>query len=338
MKIFYLTLFDKGNILTELKDFYLRELRMSDEISKFNVRGLGVERLKAIYYVGLTESMTKAGELLGVCQSAVSKQVQSIEDELGVVLFRRGDRKVELTPAGKLIVQLSKNSLYEIDGALKSIKEKQEGLSGSLRILTFPSFASVMIPRYLAGFKEEYPDIDLRIMATFGEMPITEADVVIRPFVAKQPKLKQLHLYQEYLGLYASKDYLKKYGEPKTLEELDDHQLLALNTELETHAPQLNWALKVGVAEKNHFRKAQMYFPTNDALANAVLASLGIASLVKHHVTVLNNPNLIQILPKYEMPKEYICLSFNHDVTHQQKYLALYEYMKKGIELDLNPS
>ena len=96
-------------------------MRQEDIISKFNVRGLGVDKLKIIYYVGLTESMTKAGDLLGLCQSAVTKQIQNIEDDLGVALFKRKDRKVSITKEGKALKDLAQRLLYEMDGALKSI-------------------------------------------------------------------------------------------------------------------------------------------------------------------------------------------------------------------------
>lgn len=307
---------------------------MSDDITKFNVRGLGVDRLKTIYYVGLTESMTKAGDLLGLCQSAVSRQIHSIEEELGVILFLRRDRRVELTKAGLLLKNASQKVLYVMDAALKSVKEEREGLSGPLKVLTFPSFASLMAPGYLLGFKDEYPDIDLSVLATLGEMPITETDVIIRAYAAEQPDLEQLILYYEYIGLYAHKKYLEKFGIPQTLQDLDQHRLIAIDPELEKRYEQLNWVLKVGVADSHYYRKPHVILSSHEAIGNAILEGIGISGLGHHHIQLMNNPDIVQVLPEYTLKKGPICFSFNKQVDLIDRYMILYEYLLKMIQKD----
>lgn len=255
---------------------------MSQEPQSLNIRGLTADRLRTVYYVACTQSATKAGEYLGLSQSAVTKQIQLIEDELGILIFERRERKFTLTAVGERIFELANRTLHDIDGVLKSIREDKSKPSGPLRVLTYPSFASIMVPRYLKDFNEAYPNITLQISATYGEMAIMDADVIIRSYIAHQSEVEQLRLYQEYYGLYASKTYVEEYGQPMSLEDLDHHKLLALDPNLEKIYPELNWVLKVGVAEHSHYRKAHMYFPTSDVLGQVVLHGFGIGALVNY--------------------------------------------------------
>lgn len=307
---------------------------MNQEPQNLNIRGLTADRLRTLYYVACTQSATKAGEYLGLSQSAVTKQIQLIEDELGVMIFERRERKFILTPIGERVFELANRTLHDIDGVLKSIREEKATAGGPLRILTYPSFATIMVPRYFKNFNERYPNITLQISSTYGEMAIMDADVIIRSYIANQPEVEQLRLYQEYYGLYASPEYIKQYGEPKSLEELDRHKLLALDPNLEKIYPELNWVLKVGVAEHSHYRKAHMYFPTSDVLGLVVMQGFGIGALVNYQARIIGADKLVRILPDYGVQKEHICYNFNKNVKNRDRYLALYHFLKEQIDQD----
>lgn len=301
---------------------------------KFNVRSLGVDKLKTIYYVGLTESMTKAGDLMGLCQSAVSRQIQTLEDDLGFIMFKRKDRKVEITKEGKIMMEMSHKSLYEMDATVKSIKEAKEGLSGTLKILTFPSFASTIMPRYLRGFKDLYPDILLQINASYAGLNPLDADIVIRQFIPKNPLLKHMKLYDQVIGMYASQSYLEKCGVPQTLEDLDHHQLLALDQTIAQRYSTVNWILKVGGRDTIEQREATIYLNSHDTLAQAITHGLGIGGLAHHHVKLLNNPNIVRVLPSIKTEPLPIYCIYNKSVKSNQKYSTFYEYLKNSIDND----
>lgn len=305
---------------------------MEDDLQNLNMKGITADRLRTVYYVACTQSATKAGEYLGLSQSAVTKQIQMIEEEIGVLIFHRTDRKFTLTSIGHKIFDLANRTLHDIDGVLKSIKEEFEGTRGILRVLTYPSFGTIMVPKFFSDFNQHYPNITLQIMTTFGEMSIMDADVIIRAYIANQPELEQLRLFQENYGIYAHQSYLDKHDVPQTLEDLDHHQLLALDPMLEKIYPQLNWVLKAGVAEHAHYRRAHMYLPTSDVLGAMVMRGCGVASLVHYQARIIDDGGLVRLLPSLGIEKEYICLSFNKHVKNQERYVMLYRFLKEKID------
>lgn len=308
--------------------------KLYDIDKKLNIRGLTADRLRTIYYVASTQSATKAAEKLHICQSAVTKQIQQIEDEVGFLIFHRRDRKFIPTTAGEKLIQLAERTLHDIDAALKSIKAMYEGMGGTLKILTFPTFASVMLPRYIAGFQEKYPDIFLHVETpSFDHEPL-EGDVLIRYYIPNNPSLIQHKLYDQTLGLFASRGYLEKFGEPQSLEDLEHHKILALDPKFEDQYKTANWSLYVGIQHKRYQRKPCMYLSSNEALASAVVNGLGIGGLAKHHMNLLMRDDLVQVLPHIVSEAQSFYFIFNSHVEYNAKYVALYEHIKSLIDND----
>jgi LysR family glycine cleavage system transcriptional activator len=116
-------------------------------------------------------SFSAAAVELHLTQSAISRQIHSLEDDVGAPLFNRGTRHVELTAAGHILLRAVSPSLQQLDGAVQQIRLARGRRSVSLT--TFASFASLwLIPR-LKDFQSSHPDIDIRVSA--GD-PMTDLD------------------------------------------------------------------------------------------------------------------------------------------------------------------
>ena len=138
-------------------------------------RAISVGHLRAFEAVARHLNFRAAGEELSLTQSAVSRQIQALEDEVGSALFLRHTRAVELTSAGSLLLRASGAALERIDAAVRHIR--QSAGRKSVAITTWASFASMwLIPR-LEAFQREHPDIDLRIDATDAAVDLATADV-----------------------------------------------------------------------------------------------------------------------------------------------------------------
>ena len=127
-------------------------------------RPLSVGPIRAFEAVARRSSFRAAGEELHLTQSAVSRQIRALEDEIGVTLLSRGTRHVEPTAAGAALLRTVAPWLDRLDAAVRQLRQA----SGRriVSVTTFASFASLwLIPR-LAAFQREHPQIDIRVSAS----------------------------------------------------------------------------------------------------------------------------------------------------------------------------
>ena len=143
-------------------------------------RPLGVGALRAFEAVARHLNFRAAAEQLHLTQPAVSRQIKSLEDELGAPLFVRGTRRVELTGAGTALLRVVAPFLEQLDGTVRQLRTRER--RAPVTVTTFPSFASLWLLPRLATFQQEHPDIDIRISAADAlvELDDPEIDVGLR--------------------------------------------------------------------------------------------------------------------------------------------------------------
>ncbi|MBX3621476.1 MAG: LysR family transcriptional regulator [Rhizobacter sp.] len=127
-------------------------------------RPLSVGPMRAFEAVARHLSFRAAAEELSLTQSAVSRQIQSLEDDLGATLLLRGTRKVELTSDGAAFLRALAPSLARIDTTVQQIRQSQGRRVVSVN--TFASFASMWLIPQMEAFQREHSDIDIRVQAT----------------------------------------------------------------------------------------------------------------------------------------------------------------------------
>ncbi len=143
-------------------------------------RRLGVGYLRAFEAVARLLNFRAASEELALTQSAVSRQIQALEDEVGVSLFLRHTRSVELTLAGQQLLNAVSQSLPRLDTAVRQIRHHAG--RRSISVTTFASLASMwLIPR-LEAFQRQHPDIDIRVDASdnFVDLEDSDLDLALR--------------------------------------------------------------------------------------------------------------------------------------------------------------
>lgn len=154
--------------------------------------------LRAFLAVADLSSFRAASDLLHLSQSALSRRVDKLEDALGVQLFIRTTRKVELTTVGRTFVHRARNVMSELENALLGIQEVAQRLSGEVTIACVPSAVGHFLPAAIDAYHKLYPQIRIRLLdessgnvllavtrgdADFGVTYIgtQEADIQFRP-------------------------------------------------------------------------------------------------------------------------------------------------------------
>jgi LysR family glycine cleavage system transcriptional activator len=143
-------------------------------------RPLALDHLRTFEAVARRLSFSAAADELHLTQSAISRQIKSLEDELGSVLFSRGTRRVELSGAGLSLRHTVAPLLEQLDRTVRDIRSR--GGRPRVSVSTFASFASLWLMPRLAVFQKSNPDFDIRLSATDHLTPLDdpELDAVLR--------------------------------------------------------------------------------------------------------------------------------------------------------------
>ncbi|MBV1901698.1 MAG: LysR family transcriptional regulator [Kordiimonadaceae bacterium] len=256
------------------------------------------DRLRIFHTVAESGSFTNAGTRLNCSQSAVSRQIRSLEESLNVSLFTRHARGLVLTQEGQELFSTARDVVHRIDETERSLMESKERPSGLLRVTTMVTFGAVWLTPHLEQFVSEYPDINVRLKLADEDLDLAagEADVAIRLHEPEQADLIQRPLATFHTHIYASPEYLDRRGTPISLADLDSHDLIVFGNSPAPTIRGLNWLLEVGSPNK----KRQPRIEVNNlyGIMHAVEAGMGIAVLPDY--LVHNRQKLVRVLPNVE--------------------------------------
>ncbi|MCX7345852.1 MAG: LysR family transcriptional regulator [Alphaproteobacteria bacterium] len=242
------------------------------------------DKLRIFHAVADAGSFTHAGHELGLSQSAVSRQISALEDGLNVPLFHRHARGLILTEQGEMLYRTAHEVFTKLTAAQTRLMDSKEKPSGELRITTTVGLGSVWLTPRLREFTELYPDIQVILLLDDRELDLSmrEADVAIRLRRPTQPDLIQRKLFTVHHHLYASTDYVKAHGMPKSVEDLDKHKILTFG-QAPTYLTTVNWLEQVGRPEGDP-RPVSLRVNNAYGMRRAVQAGMGIASLADYIV------------------------------------------------------
>jgi DNA-binding transcriptional LysR family regulator len=130
---------------------------------------MDLRQLEIIRAIAETGSFTAAGEKLHVSQSAISRQILLLEEELGEPVFHRIGRRIRITPAGESLLQLSNRVFQDLEETVSAISDKQESLRGTMRLVGGMTVCLYVFPALLAEVRRVHPDIDLKITVGSAE-------------------------------------------------------------------------------------------------------------------------------------------------------------------------
>jgi DNA-binding transcriptional LysR family regulator len=165
-----------------------------------------LRQLEVIRAIAETGSFTAAGEKLHVSQSAISRQVLLLEDELGEPVFHRVGRRVRITPAGDALLQLSHRVFQDLQDTIAGISDRQESLKGTLRLVGGMTVCLYVFPALLAEIRRHHPQLELKISAGSGEKCVAQlrsgtADLALLTLPVDSPDLVSVPVLVEELLL-----------------------------------------------------------------------------------------------------------------------------------------
>src|SRR6266571_241694 len=201
------------------------------------------DKLKVFHAAAEAGSFTHAGEQLGLSQSAVSRQVSALEQELNAPLFHRHARGLILTEQGELLYRTAHEVFMKLEAARAKLTDSRERPHGDLKVTTTVGIGVHWLTPRLGEFVDLYPDIRILLITTDEELDLAmrEADVAIRLRQPVQPDLIQRKLFSMHFHAYASPEYLKRAGTPHSPEDLDNHRILTIGGDAPRHLRPTLW-------------------------------------------------------------------------------------------------
>ena len=245
-------------------------------------------------------SFTKAAEELAVTQSAVSRQVKLLEEQLGTELFQRRHRSLVLTEAGHEFYRAATSAIKLLADSAGKIRER-----GASRILTVSAtigFTSLwLIPR-LAEFRALHPDVDIRIDANNKMLDLKQEDieVAIRYCPSEVAPEGAIKLFGEEVLPVCSPKLITRSNPLANADDLRHHVMLHLEWPDGSHAPWLTWTVWMEVMQIANFKpRGSLRFNQYDQVIQAAIdgqgVALGSSALVRH---LLRDGRLIAPLAK----------------------------------------
>ncbi len=278
-------------------------------------------------------SFSKAADILGFSNSAVSKRISALEAQLGVKLLYRSTRKLSLTEAGERYYVHAQRALQAANEAQSAATELQQEAQGILRISAPMSFSRMHLAPIIPVFLKRYPKIKLQMTLsdTWSDVIAEGFDLALRAGDLPDSTLIAKPLAPLHSVICASPDYLNEFGSPLTPIDLMQHNCLLYSyhsTKNEWHFNRNDQDFKVEV-------KGNYQVNNSDALREALLTGLGIARLPSFIAgNDIKQGKLIPLLNDYQMPYKNLVALYPERQYLAQKVSVFLEFLDEYFDQD----
>ena len=245
-------------------------------------RPLSLTNLRAFEAVARRLSFSEAAAELFVTQSAISRQIKRLEDELGAALFVRGTRHVEITQSGQMLLRAVEASLPKIDASVRQIRAARSRKRVS--VTTFASFGSLWLLPRIEAFQRDHPDIDIRVSAAdaIADLDDPELDLALRYCSSAQAPASAIRLFGEVLTPVVSRSLAEqiRLGIAPQLAKPEDlaQHTLAEEDDTKTSTEYLSWRRWLSEHDQPGLQpKRWLYLNFTYQQVQAALAGHGVA-------------------------------------------------------------
>jgi DNA-binding transcriptional LysR family regulator len=287
------------------------------------------DKLRIFHAVASAGSFTHAGQMLTLSQSAVSRQISALEEEITTPLFQRHARGLTLTDEGEMLYSAVSDVLNRLAQAEEALKNVREAPRGALKITSSHGIGTYWLVPRMDDFLKEYPEVEVHLVMEDRELDLAqrEADIAIRMRAPVQADLIQRKLFTVHYHMYATKEYLDARGTPKTLDDIGDHTIIAYG---ETAAPEIreiNWLLEQ--TRRRLGGKGRTIRINNvTGILCATESGLGIAAVPDY--VAASRPHLIRVLPDVPGPSFDVHLVYADALRQSKRVGAFRDFLVKA--------
>ena len=286
------------------------------------------DKLRIFHAAAEAGSFTHAGDALHMSQSAVSRQVSALERELSVPLFHRHARGLVLTEQGELLYRTAHEVFAKLQNAEMMLADTREKPTGDLRVTTTTGLGAIWLTPRIREFIDLYPEIRIELKLTDEELDLSmrEADVAVRLWEPTQSDLIRRPLFTVHFHVYASSQYIRKYGAPQDVGELDRHRIVSYGGAIPIHLKEVNWLETAGHNSVNRAtRKPVLRVNSTYALKRAVLSGIGIATLPDYLAD--DGSDLVPVLTSQKLPEFQAYFVYTEELKNSKRVQVFRDFM-----------
>ena len=278
---------------------------------------MDIQHLKYFVEVAKQKNFTKASRILLVSQPSISKMIKSLEEELKITLLDRSERKIELTDAGVIVYEQALKILQSVEDVYASVNELVQVKKGTVKLGLMPTTGVLLFPNVLAGFKKEYPQIDIQMLeynAKQLKLKVEQGDIDLG--ITVLPVNSQLFetiplLSEELVVLVDSEHWLVK-RESVRLSDLKNESFILLTEDYALHDVVKQACMQSGF-EPTVAYKSSLW----DLIGEMVATKLGVSLIPRSMVSRFNNRNVHAISISYPLIEWELVLIYK-----KNKYLS----------------
>lgn len=247
-------------------------------------------------------SLSGAADILGANQSTVGRQIDALEKTLGVKLFQRSVKGLELTEDGWLVYEQSQSMFDSVQTVWQVTQGNAASARGDVRLSLPEGLGQEVLMPLLNDFYQAFPEITLifNMSATTANISHSDADISVCLFKPEDPALHVQCVGEMKLGLYASESFKQQYGVPASLKELRQFKVVTYGDQL-TILEENQWLL-------NHSSETLRVLRSDSTVTRfkATLAGVGIA--VQPVVLANTNSSFIRLFKGVKLPAHQVWL------------------------------
>ncbi len=277
-------------------------------------------------------SISGAAESAGIAKSAVSRRLKELEEHLGVELFHRTTRRMNLTDTGRAFYQRSVRLIDDVMEAEQATSQHHGKLKGSLKVALPSTFGYMHLGPAINAFLEEHPEIDFDLDFNERSVDLMQEgfDLAIR--IAKLPdsSLIARRLAPVRHVMCASQPYLDQFGTPQSLDELPDHRCLIYSLSQDND----QWVVQKTDNDTQKI-KLQPYLKatSGEFLRQAAVDGLGIAQLPSFIVhNEIERGTLVHVLPDYNRTDLHVYAIYPQTRHLSQRVRTFIDFLVKRFE------
>ena len=267
-------------------------------------------------------------------QPSLSRQVAQLEDHLGCPLLIRRKRGIELTRKGEELLKIVGTVFVDLTGFVRymhAATSKEKGKKRRIRISATHAVNNYILGDLILEYAKDRPDLVFELVGNdqMIDLFLNDVDIAIRPYDPNAHHVQQELLFTLEKKLYASTNYLEKYGEPQTVEELKYHRLLSHAHPHEYPYSDVEWILKLGMTGNKRHIPA---FTVNsiECLVKAAQNDMGIAAAYQE-MKIIQESSLKNILPAIKSQKIEPYITYPDYFKEDTEILALKNYLKQKL-------
>ncbi len=283
------------------------------------------DEIKTAYKVALLGTVSAAADSLGIHRATVIRHIDALEETLGQKLFLRHSNGYTPTEIGKDMMRAAQFADHQFSSLDRRIRDHSSQLSGDLIITSIDEASRLLMPA-IRDFTIKFPNIKIRYLTGFEifQLEYGEADIAIRCVQRPgDPNLVVRPFYSIKLGLYASQEYIKRNGLPKTLDEFSNHYFMERHIN-DPDGPKTKFAQWM----EENFPEDRIVFQSQTPflLQQAVISGICIGFLPDY--IAKNNTNLVEVMPRLENWEIPFWLVTHVDMHKSEKVQAFLKILK----------